>query len=327
MRIPKGLPGAGQFASDEQVKFLVNKQKVVEEKKLVEKRDAGVNDVDYTKAFLLPALRVKTADGTNVGTCSYGTSDGYLKTRNNAQDVCHARLGYCEYKNNVFEVVPHVFRKGGVYEGEVRRNAEAFYTWFLSSSPWAHCFITKDGKEALDVGVIYDSTQDRDHVVSAAIAMRAYYEHSLQEVATQDVFEHPAFKGKPGMLYAYILMKDPAANKVRSYGLQHTAYYSCYEASTHKRFLTTGSLFPGKGPAFCKAAGAYSIDHTIFGKRSYDMEHNVSFHDLMKKKLNGVVAPKKFGEAVDKAKLPPVDNRDFPTRFVEAAEEIMKGFE
>lgn len=278
LRIPKGEPGAGRFTA----KIPVPVKKEVPAYMLVKPGDP------YSKNALavLSALMKITDNGNNGGTCSYGMSNAEGKLWIQHRDVCHARLtpkasgivAACEV------VAPSVNHRAA---------HASFLTFMATVSPWAHCFLSKDGEEMLTRGVVYNVNVQISHMVSAAIAIRLVTEHSAclpcwPEIEKMDAT--PAFK------YVCLFQSHPGGV---STGRGHTAFTDAFTPAAIAPFCLENKLRDMKEPLFSyKGERRYSIYETFARGGLDDYRNNLG--TMVSTWYAKQFPPRKFGERVNR---------------------------
>ena len=215
-------------------------------------------------------LALKAKAGYEGNRCNYSIEFDTGKIRHQAPDACHARLCWCGYNegdarakeivNIALNITPH-------YNQLTKENKEIypkFVNYMLNESPWAFCFVTKDVKEALEVGILMDVNQNVSHIVGAAMSLRLATEFP----STLKPFGDALDKGYSGNV-AHLISGHLMGGKVTSWP-HHSALTSSLNKNAIIKFFKNG--YPVKLPAIAKdrKQTRYQIFDTISPGAGYD---------------------------------------------------------
>jgi hypothetical protein len=165
--------------------------------------------------------------------------------------------------NIALNITPH-------YKELTKENKEIypkFVNYMLNESPWAFCFVTKDVKEALEVGILMDVNQNVSHIVGAAMSLRLATEFP----ATLKPFGDALDKGYSGNV-AHLISGHLMGGKVTNWPT-HSALISSLNKGAIIKFFKTG--YPNKLPAIAKdrKQTRYDIFNTISPGAGYGGEN------------------------------------------------------
>ncbi len=218
-------------------------------------------------------LSTKARAGYDGNRCNYSIEFDNGKIRHQAPDACHARLCWSDYYredsgakaivNIALNITPH-------YKELTKENKEIypkFVNYMLNESPWAFCFVTKDVKEALEVGILMDVNQNVSHIVGAAMSLRLATEFP----ATLKPFGDALDKGYSGNV-AHLISGHLMGGKVTNWPT-HSALISSLNKGAIIKFFKTG--YPNKLPAIAKdrKQTRYDIFNTISPGAGYGGEN------------------------------------------------------
>ena len=116
--------------------------------------------------------------------CNYSIEFDNGKIRHQAPYACHARLRWMgryddvDLGDRIVNIALNINAHHKKMDDKTRKQHERFIQYMLNDSPWAFCFVTKDVKEALEVGILMDVNQNVSHIVGAAMSLRLATEWS-----------------------------------------------------------------------------------------------------------------------------------------------------
>lgn len=283
LRIPKGQAGAGRFAKKYAAPIPAPRAPVAPPVPV----KMGSNDEEYAN-ILIKHLRDKTNNATSVGTCSYGMIGRNKAVYVHVRDVCHARM-YANADMGCVAAAEVLSKNENNYVMQID-----FLTFMATQSPFKQCFITKDGKQMVDHGIVYDVQQPKSHVVAAAIAIRLIHEHKDALNAWKLVRSLDVPAGlKYVVLYFTTGMGTFTDNRT------HTAFSGCISMDGMEKFAIHGELGDWKEPTFFESRGRYEI-YRVFNannKNQYGgVEDAKTIGGFLRKHKNAVNGAHKFGQ-------------------------------
>lgn len=196
--------------------------------------------------------------------CNYSLEFDNGKIRHQAPDACHARLSWCYYQDEdtTAKEIVNIALNITAHHKQMSKGDQEVHTRFvqymLNDSPWAPMFITKDVKEALEVGILMDVTRNVSHIVGAAVALRVATEWPVILKPFGDALD----KGYSGNV-AYLISGHLQHGKV-SYWPGHSALTSTLSLAQIVKFFKEGySQKDWKGIAKDKTQKSYKIHDPI----------------------------------------------------------------
>ena len=156
------------------------------------------------------AKRARVGDSSE--RCNYSIEFDNGKIRHQAPDACHARFrwmgGYDGdgLVDKIVNIALNIKAHHKRMDDKTQKHHERFIQYMLNDSPWAFCFVTKDVKEALEVGILMDVNQNVSHIVGAAMSLRLATEWPDVLIPFCDVLDK-GYSGNVAFLCSGHLMK------------------------------------------------------------------------------------------------------------------------
>lgn len=208
-------------------------------------------------------LAKRAKAGYEANRCNYSIEFDNGEIRHQAPDACHARLcwsGYADEDTRAKAIVNIALNITPHFNGLSMDNKKIypkFVNYMLNESPWAFCFVTKDVKEALEVGILMDVNQNVSHIVGAAVSLRLATEFP----ATLKPFGDALDKGYSGNV-AHLISGHLMEGRVTEWPY-HSALTSSLNKEAIIKFFKTG--YANKLPAIDKdrKQTSYKIFDTI----------------------------------------------------------------
>lgn len=196
--------------------------------------------------------------------CNYSIEFDNGVIRHQAPDACHARLCWSEWDDKdekakaIVNIALNITAHHKKFDGKEKEIHTRFVHYMLNDSPWADCFITKDVKEALEVGILMNVEKNVSHIVGAAVALRVATEWKEVLKPFGDVLD----KGYSGNV-AYLCCGHLMAGKVTEWPY-HSALTSTLGLTDIIKFFKNGySQKDWKGIANDKQQTSYQIFSAI----------------------------------------------------------------
>ena len=196
--------------------------------------------------------------------CNYSIEFDNGVIRHQAPDACHARLCWNNWVDKdikakaIVNIALNITAHHKKFDGKKKEIHTRFVHYMLNDSPWADCFITKDVKEALEVGILMNVEKNVSHIVGAAVALRVATEWEAVLKPFGDVLD----KGYSGNV-AYLCCGHLMAGKVTEWP-PHSALTSTLGLEGIIKFFKNGySQKDWKGIANDKRQTSYQIFDAI----------------------------------------------------------------
>lgn len=213
-------------------------------------------------------IRSELAKMANAGydgeRCNYSIEFDNGVIRHQAPDACHARLCWSNWYDEdigakaIVNIALNITAHHKKFDGKEKEIHTRFVHYMLNDSPWADCFITKDVKEALEVGILMNVEKNVSHIVGAAVALRVATEWKEVLKPFGDVLD----KGYSGNV-AYLCCGHLMAGKVTAWP-HHSALTSTLGLTDIIKFFKNGySQKDWKGIANDKRQTSYQIFDAI----------------------------------------------------------------
>ena len=231
--------------------------------------------------------------------CNYSIEFDNGMIRHQAPDACHARLCWNNWGEKdkkakaIVNIALNITAHHKKFDGKKKEIHTRFVHYMLNDSPWADCFITKDVKEALEVGILMNVEKNVSHIVGAAVALRVATEWEVVLKPFGDVLD----KGYSGNV-AYLCCGHLMAGNVTAWP-HHSALTSTLGLADIIEFFKNGySQKDWKGIANDKRQTSYQIFSAICPGSGYG-GLNPNGGDSLSKFTNKQAVSTKQGEGFE----------------------------